>query len=421
MLNGESDLRGRQWTKLRALLTKISYTDNFNSRRLRAAGISNLASEINGWDEFIARVPFCNKEDLLQDRQEFPPFGSNFTEPPQRYTRFCQTTGTATGLPVAVIDTPESWDAMLACWRQVFKGAGVKPGERIFFAFSFGPFLGFWTAFDAAARDCLVLPGGGLSTQARLEMIARYQATTLCCTPTYALRLGEHIGAPSGISLDQIKIKRVIVAGEPGGSLPTTRERIRQLWGGAKVFDHHGMTEVGPVSFEEADNPGHLCVIEDAYFAEVIDPKTGLEVEDRDEGELVLTSLTRTASPVLRFRTGDWVCKHVMDGKLYLEGGVLGRCDDMAVIRGVNLYPSAIENVVRRFHEVAEFQIYQHTVDDMDEVELIVELESGVDEEVLERIAERLRDTFSLRIPVKPATPGSLPRFDFKAKRWRKV
>lgn len=418
---GEGDVRGRQWSKLRALLTKISYSDNFNARRLRAAGISNLASEINGLGEFIARVPFCTKDDLLNDRGEFPPFGSNFTEPPQRYTRFCQTTGTSTGQPVAVIDTPESWDAMLACWRQVYKGAGVKPGERIFFAFSFGPFLGFWSAFDAAARDCLVLPGGGLSTQARLEMIARYQATTLCCTPTYALRLGEHIGAPSGIGLDQIKIKRIIVAGEPGGSLPTTRERIKQLWGGAKVFDHHGMTEVGPVSFEEIENPGSLCVIEDAYFAEIIDPKTGHEVEDREEGELVLTTLTRTASPLLRFRTGDWVCKHLADGKLYLEGGVLGRCDDMAVIRGVNVYPSAIENVVRRFDEVAEFQIEQRTIDDMDEVELVVELEAGVDEEVLDRIADRLRDTFSLRIPVRAATPGSLPRFDFKARRWRKV
>jgi phenylacetate-CoA ligase len=261
----------------------------------------------------------------------------------------------------------------------------------------------------------MVIPGGGLSTQARLEMMARYQVTTLCCTPTYALRLGEHVGPPSGVGLTQLKVKRIIVAGEPGGSLPTTRDRLRKLWGGAKVFDHHGMTEVGPVSFEEAENPGSLRVIEDAYLAEVIDPQTGHEVDDREEGELVLTTLTRTACPLLRYRTGDWVCKHLIENKLYLEGGVLGRCDDMAVIRGVNIYPSAIENVVRRFDEVAEFQIEQHTI------EVVVELEAGVEEEVLDRIAHRLRDTFALRIPVRPATPGSLPRFDFKARRWRKV
>lgn len=116
-----------------------------------------------------------------------------------------------------------------------------------------------------------MLPGGGLSSQARLEMMARYNATALCCTPTYALRLGESIGAPSGVNLDQLSVKRIIVAGEPGGSLPTTRERIRQLWGGAKLFDHHGMSEVGPVSYEDPEMPASLCVIEDSYFAEVVD------------------------------------------------------------------------------------------------------------------------------------------------------
>ena len=413
-------LEERQWQKLKALLTKISFTDNFNSRRLHEAGIENPAS-ISGLDDFIKRVPFTTKQDVLDDRAAHTPFGSNFTEPLDRYTRFCQTTGTVTGQPLAVLDTPASWDAMLTCWRRVFEAANVKRGDRIFFAFSFGPFLGFWTAFEAAARDCLVIPGGGLSSQARLEMIARYQATVLCCTPTYALRLGENIGAPSGVNLDQIKIRRIIVAGEPGGSLPTTRRRIQELWGSAKVFDHHGMSEVGPVSFEDTDHPASLRVIEDAYFAEIIDPKTGLEVPDGGEGELVLTTLDRVASPLLRFRTGDWVCKLREGDRLYLEGGVLGRTDDMALVRGVNVYPSAIENVVRRFPEVAEFQVEQRKVDSMDEIELIVELEPGVDEEVIDRLQERLRDTLSLRIPVRATAPGSLPRFDFKARRWRRV
>ncbi len=410
-----------QWEKLYALLEKILFSENFNSRRLREQGIANQASDIKGLEDFITRVPFTFKEEILKDHLDHPPYGTNFTEPRSRYTRFAQTTGTTSGQAMAVLDTPASWDAMLACWRQVYRAAGVKPGETIFFAFSFGPFLGFWTAFEAAARDCIVIPGGGLSTKARLEMIARYGATVLCCTPTYALRLGENIGPPSGVNFDQIKIKRVIVAGEPGGCLPTTRARIKDLWGGAKVFDHHGLTEIGPVSFEDAEHPASLCVMEDAYLSEVIDPATGLEVMDGDEGELVLTTLDRTTNPLLRYRTGDWVCKHLINGRLYLEGGVLGRTDDMAVIRGVNIYPSAIENVVRRFAEVAEFQVEQRKVDAMDEITLLVELEPGVDEEVIDRIQERLRDTFSLRIPVKSSPPGSLPRFDFKARRWRKV
>ncbi|HSJ01785.1 MAG TPA: AMP-binding protein, partial [Verrucomicrobium sp.] len=347
-------------------------------------------------------------------------FGSNFTEPLEQYTRFCQTTGTASGQPMAVLDTPVSWESMLACWRKVYRAAGVKAGDRIFFAFSFGPFLGFWTAFEAASRDCLVLPGGGLSSQARLEMMARYQATVLCCTPTYALRLGETIGAPSGIGLDQLSVKRIIVAGEPGGSLPTTRERIRSLWGGAALFDHHGMSEVGPVSYEDPEMPASLCVIEDAYFAEVVDA-SGREVADGDEGELILTTLDRAACPLFRYRTGDWVCKTERNGKLFLEGGVLSRCDDMVVIRGVNIYPSAIENIVHRYDEIAEFQIEQHRVDAMEEITLVVELEAGVDESVIGRLQDRLKDTFALRIPVKVAPQGSLPRFEFKARRWRKV
>ena len=415
------DLREKQWGKLHALIEKILYSDNFNSRRLRESGIARQASDISGLDDFIARVPFTTKEEILKDHREHPPYGTNFTEPLSRYTRFAQTTGTVTGQPMAVLDTPASWDAMLTCWRQVYRAAGVKPGDTIFFAFSFGPFLGFWTAFEAAARDCIVIPGGGLSTKARLEMMARYGATVLCCTPTYALRLGENIGPPSGVGQDQIKIKRIIVAGEPGGSLPTTRTRIRELWGGAQVFDHHGLTEIGPVSFEDADHPASLCVIEDSYLAEVIDPATGCGVMDGEEGELVLTTLDRATSPLLRYRTGDWVCKHLINGRLYLEGGVLGRTDDMAVIRGVNIYPSAIENVVRRFAEVAEFQIEQRKVNSMDEITLLVELEPGVEEEVIESIQTRLHDTFSLRIPVLLSPPGSLPRFDFKARRWRKV
>ncbi len=412
-------LRDRQWDKMRRLLARVGATDNFNARRLREHGVE--PEGITSLQDFTARVPFSTKADLLQDRLLHPPFGSNFTEPLERYTRYCQTSGTQTGTPMIVLDTPVSWESMLACWRQVYRAAGVKPGDRIFFAFSFGPFLGFWTAFEAAARDCLVIPGGGQSTNARLETMARCGATVLCCTPTYALRLGENIGAPSGIGLDQLKVRRVIVAGEPGGSIPVVRERLQELWGGAKVFDHHGLSEIGPVSYEDPAHPSSLCVIEDAYFAEVLDPHTGTPVEEGDEGELVLTTLDRTASPLIRYCTGDWVSPHVVDDRLYLEGGVLGRVDDMAVIRGVNVYPSALENIIRRFPEVAEFQVEQHKVESMDEIQLIVELEPGAEASVIGRLQDRLKDTFSLRIPVREAAHGALPRFDFKARRWRKV
>ncbi|MDB6140150.1 MAG: phenylacetate--CoA ligase family protein [Verrucomicrobiaceae bacterium] len=394
-----------QETKLAALLGKLPAATGFNQRY---AGMQALAS-----------LPFTCKEDLLADRLAFPPFGSALTEPLAHYTRFCQTSGTSTGQPMAWIDTPQSWEAMLNCWRWVYRGAQLQKGvDRVFFAFSFGPFLGFWTAFEASATDYLTIPGGGLSSQARLEAMARYQATVLCCTPTYALRLGESIGALSGVSLDQLSVRKVIVAGEPGGNVPGVRERIEKLWN-ARVFDHHGMTEVGPVSFESVELPGHLQVIEEAYLAEIIDPRTGAEVAEGECGEMVVTTLDRTACPLIRYRTGDWVKKRRIGGRLCLEGGVLGRVDEMVVIRGVNVYPSAVEAVVRQFAEVAEFQVEQHKVEAMDEIRVLVELlpEAGAD--LVRRLEARLRDTFSMRIPVQLAV--NLPRYEFKARRWVKV
>ena len=396
------------------MLERVFASDNFNSRRLRAAGFPDPAACLAN----PTALPFTTKAEVLADHLAHPPFGSALTEPLASYTRFCQTSGTSTGQPMAWIDTAESWEAMLKCWRRVFAEAGCKAGEdRVFFAFSFGPFLGFWTAFEASASDYLAIPGGGLSSQARLQVMARYEATVLCCTPTYALRLGEQIGGESGVELDQLKVRKIVVAGEPGGNVPAVRERIEKLWN-AKVFDHHGMTEVGPVSFESAQQPGSLEIIEEAYHAEIIDPETQLEVADGEQGELVLTTLTRTACPLIRYRTGDWVKKRLVNGRLRLEGGVLGRVDEMVVIRGVNIYPSAIESVVREFEGIAEFQIQQRKVDAMDELELHIELQPDVASELVKHLEQKLRDTFSMRIPVRVVE--TLPRHEFKAKRWIK-
>lgn len=416
--DARANLRSDTWRKLHALLCEMSTAGGFYAQKLAAAGVQIKA--LQELEDFLARVPWTTKEELLADRLAHPPYGSNLLRPVAEYTRFCQTSGTSSGQPMAWLDTPASWQSMLSCWRRVYEAAELKKGsDSIFFAFSFGPFLGFWTAFEAAAWDYLVLPSGGLSSQARLEMMARYQATVLCCTPTYALRLGELIGTAGAPGLEAMRVKKILVAGEPGGSVPEVRARIEKLWH-AQVFDHHGMTEVGPVSYETRALPMCLQVIEEAYLAEVVDPVTGKEVAEGGLGELVLTTLDRAACPLLRYRTGDWVRKRFHAGRLVLEGGVLGRVDEMVVVRGVNVYPSAVEAVVRQFPEVEEFIVEQRKVDDMDELELLVELapEHHIQVKALE---SRLRDTFSLRIPVRLAAPGSLPRHEFKARRWRKV
>lgn len=410
-------LRLLQWRRLRAVLECVQASTGLITEKMRAVGVE--PSGITSLEDFVSRVPLLTKKEILDDHVAHPSFGTLITEALPNYKHFCQTSGTSSGHPMAWVDTDASWSAMLDCWQRVFLAAGLVPVvDRVFFAFSFGPFLGFWTAFEAAKRDYLAIPGGGLSSQSRLGVMARYAATTLCCTPTYALRLGECIGAQSGVHLQDLSIRKIIVAGEPGGGIPEVRARIEQLWQ-ARVYDHHGMTEIGPVSFETTALPGYLHVIEEAYFAEVLDPQTGMEVPDGECGELVLTNLTRLACPLLRYRTGDWVRKRLVDGRLLLVGGILSRIDDMIVIRGVNVYPSAIEAVVRKFPEIDEFMVQQHKIDSMDEIEVLVEIEDEAAPLVVKKLESRLRDTFSLRIPVRHVAAASLPRHEFKAKRWR--
>jgi phenylacetate-CoA ligase len=399
-----------QLDNLRAVLRAILPANPFHSERLRGTG---LTPDVASLDEFADRSPLTTKDDLVEDQHNNPPYGSNHTEPLSAYTRFCQTSGT-TAEPIAILDTPESWDWMLANWAQIYAAADVQPGVTVYFAFSFGPFLGFWTAFEAAAKcGFRCLPGGGLTSAARLRAMIRHRAQVLCCTPTYALHLAE-VGASEGIDLRETSIKKIIVAGEPGGSIPAVRKRIRDLWFGAAVLDHYGMTEVGPVAYERLGEPGHLRVIESSYFAEIIDPKTTKPVAIGEPGELVLTTLGRTACPLLRYRTGDLVRRAATEG-FVLDGGIMGRTDDMVVVRGVNIYPAAVDSVVREVPAIGEYRVHITHRGEMTELTLEAEAESPAAIHQLERA---LTDAFTLRIPVAQATNGTLPRFELKARRW---
>jgi phenylacetate-CoA ligase len=414
-----ADIESLQTERLRALLGELRVGNAFYPDRLAKAGLGEAPTLA----EFVAKMPFTSKMDLVWDREEFPPYGSNLTYPISRYSRFCQSSGTTRG-PLPSLDTAESWSAMLDCWDRVYEAAGVGPGEKIFFAFSFGPFLGFWTAFESATRrGNLSIPGGGLSSKARLQAMVAHEVEVLCCTPTYAMRLGELFAAHANDETATYRLKKIIVAGEPGGSMPEVRRRLSDLWKGARVFDHHGMTETGPVTYEHPDKPLALCVIEEAYFAEIIDRETQTEVAPGQKGELVLTTLTRTACPLLRYRTGDLVEKAYFTPAggapiLYLEGGILGRVDEMVVIRGVNVYPTAVEKIIRGFPEVVEFQVVQTTRQSMAELEVMIEADGKARPDLAERVQRELADAFTLRIPVKMVEAGELPRFEFKSRRW---
>jgi phenylacetate-CoA ligase len=413
------DLLAHQWRRLAPVLSQIAESNPFYRRKWKAAGIEPRA--IRDWTEF-GRLPFTTKTELSQDQEAHPPFGSNLTYPLDRYTRMHQTSGT-TGRPIRWLDTAESWDWWIRCWTFVYRAAGVGAGDRIYFAFSFGPFIGFWAGFDATRQiGALAIPGGGLNTPLRIQALIATQATVLVCTPSYALRLAE-VARETGVDTAALGVRATIHAGEPGASIPSTRRRIETAWG-ARCIDHTGLTEVGATGFTCAAGALHLN--ESEFIAEVLDPATGAVLQS-GEGELVLTNLGREGSPVIRYRTGDRVRllnTRCACGRTFarLDGGVLGRVDDMLVVRGINVFPSAIEEVVRRFECVNEFRVEVRRREEMADLRVVVEIDepnwgAAMVTSALDQMREALRMACGIRIETAAVGAGALPRFQLKAKR----
>jgi phenylacetate-CoA ligase len=419
-------LASRSADRLTRLIQTVYGRNPFYTQKFDAAGLHPSRLQLPA---DFATLPLTTKDELVADQRAFPPWGTNLTESLDHYTRYNQTSSTM-GEPLRWLDTNESWQWMLDCWKAVYGAARVDARDRIFFPFSFGPFLGFWTAFEAGCQvDAHCIPAGGMSSQARLALIDTLKPTVICCTPTYGLRLLEVASElrDGKADLESSSVRMLIVAGEPGGSVASTRQRLEHGWG-ARVIDHHGLTEVGPVSFECWESPGGLHVNEDEYVCEVLALGGDREVADGERGELVLTNLGRAASPLIRYRTGDVVIRrrgrcHCGRTFARLEGGILARVDDMVNVRGVNVYPSAVEAIVRRFDEIAEYRATVGSNGALSELSLEIELSPGVgsDTAVTERLGAALRDTLGLTVPLRIVDRGVLPRFEMKARRFVKT
>jgi phenylacetate-CoA ligase len=409
----------QQRRRLAALVEAIRGRNAFYTRKLDAAGVDAAAIARHG----IAALPFTTKAELIADQDAHAPWGTAHSEPLAAYTRYHQTSST-TGRPLRWLDTNASWQWALDCWKSVFAAARVAPGDRVLFAFSFGPFLGFWTAFEAGCQiGAHCVPGGGMSSHQRLALIDAVQPSVLLCTPTYALRLAEVAEADaSHRALRAGPVRTIIVAGESGGSLPAVRARIERAWG-ARVIDHYGLTEVGPVAFEGWDRPGGLYVNEAEFVAEVLGADDR-PVADGEMGELVLTNLGRTASPVIRYRTGDVVRPRTAPcacgpAYLWLEGGILARADDMVTIRGVNVYPTAVDEVVRAHPEVTEFRATVARDTAMLHLDVEIEVRPGADADtVVETVSRALKEALGLTVTVRAVAANALPRFEMKARRF---
>ena len=413
-----------QRDKLTNMLRAILPTNRFLQRKLR--GVLDPADPRAADQLALTDIPFTTRDELERDQAENAPYGTNLSYPLKDYTRLHQTSGSLAG-PLRWLDRNEDWLWWHKLWSAIYGAAGLTSKDRFLFPFSFGPFIGFWSAFETAvALGNLSLPAGGMSTKARLQYALANGATVICCTPTYALRMAE-VAAEEAIDIRNSPIRALIVAGEPGGSILETRRRIESAFN-ARVFDHAGMTEIGAFAFECLEAPGGLHINEAEFIAEITDPLTGRALPDEQTGELVLTNLGRWGMPLIRYRTGDLtrltrgICPC---GRSFarLNGGVLGRIDDRVIIRGNNVYPAAIEAILRQFDGVAEYQV------EIDEsaalTDLMIRIEPMPNAEnpaaLCEAIADAVRDALHFRPTVSLAPTGSLPRFEMKSKRWTRV
>lgn len=397
-------LEAHQLARLNGLLAAILPKNEFYAAKLGRGPLrlANLAQ--------LAELPFTTKEELVASSAG----AGNRTFRPEQYVRFHQTSGTS-GRPLPVYDTADDWRWWIDCWQYVLDAAEIAADDRALLAFSFGPFVGFWSAFDALVdRRALVIPSGGMTSLARLDLIKRTGATALFCTPTYALRLAE-VAAEHHVDLASLPVRNIVVAGEPGGSLSAVRERIERVWHG-RVIDHAGATEIGPWGYGDAAGTG-LHVLETEFIAEFLGVGSNAPA-DGEVAELVLTSLGRIGSPVIRYRTGDLVrptwTNQGSNRFVLLAGGILGRVDQMLVIRGVNVFPSSIEQILHSFPEVVEYRLTARKRGAMDE--LVVEVEDHLQQP--DRIAHELRLRLGLTVEVRLAPAMSLPRVDGKGRRF---
>ena len=405
-----------QLYRLREMLVPVLATNAFYRQKLTEAGITQ-PNDVQTLDDY-RQLPFTTKEELSTDQVSRPPYGTNLTFPLEHYTCLHRTSGT-TGSPLRWLDTAESWDWWGKCWGEIYREAGVTSADRLMIAFSFGPFIGFWSAYHGAQQlGALTIPNGGMTSEQRIRAILSNDVTVLIATPTYALRLAE-VAEQEGINLSETSSVRVTIhAGEPGASLPATKERIETRWG-ARTYDHAGATEVGAWGVMCEPQAG-IHLNENEFICEVLNPETG---DPADEGELVITNLGRVGTPVIRYRTGDYVklksgaCECGRASRV-LDGGVIGRIDNALIIRGLNVYPATLENIILKFSEVQEFAGRVYGTGTLDELEIQIESTNSNPNDTATAVAAAIRDDLGLRANVKTVPLGTLPRYELKSKRF---
>jgi phenylacetate-CoA ligase len=418
-------LQGLQVKKFKRIFEWGYNNSPFYKKLYKDAGME--PGDIKSYED-IKRVPKIDKG-MLRDVQNRPPFpyGDMLAVPLTEVTEFRQTSGT-TGTPVYQADTWQDWEWWAESWAYILYAQGYRSTDRIFIPFGYNIFVAFWAGHYAAEKvGCEVVPGGVLDTEARIMKMKELRCNGFMATPTYVLGMAD-TARKIGIDPRSIGIQKITCAGEPGASIPTTKARIEEAWG-AKVYDHIGATEIGAWSYMCADQPPGLHVNEALFLVEIEDLDTGeIITQPGKNGKMIITAFDRMAKPCIRFDSKDvirWADYTCTCGRTFriIDGGVVGRSDDITKVKGVLLAPTAIEEVVRSFKELSdEYEVVVTKKGDIDDILLKIEIKTGLEGEkdaILNRLKDELRVKTNLGYKIEVHPFGSLPRYEVKAKRFK--
>ena len=391
------------------------YKASFDAAGVHPDDVKSLAD--------IRRFPSIEKKVLRERQEALPPFG-DLVAVPERDIVYISASSGSTGVPTASPFTAQDFDDWMDYEARQFWSSGLRPDDRYCHSLNFSLFVGGPCVLGAQKLGALSIHAGTVPSERLLAIAKQFQATAIWTTPSYAWYLGE-TAIKEGIDPKKdLAIKRIFVAGEPGGSIPETRQRIEALWG-AKVYDYYGLSDIFGSCAGMCEEQHGLHWAEDHILVEVLDPETQEPVAEGERGELVLTTLKKSARPMIRFRTGDIVsftneacgCGRTSQRML----GTHGRLDDMLIIKGVNIFPSDIEAIARKDHDLSgEYKLIVERDNHLDTLTVEIEraaVDASKDAELASRFAGHLKSItgVSARIVILP--PDTLPRATHKAKR----
>jgi phenylacetate-CoA ligase len=417
-----AELDALHLNKLQKLADYVYEYSAFYRRKFDEIGLK--PAHITSLDEYKRLVPIIDKADFIALQQERPPYGDTIAVPLEMVAHHVETSG-STGVPLAVPYTAYDTERVGESWTYGFWAHGIRPSDTFYFAFNWGNFAGFWSCYFGARRmGCRVISGGGANSEGHIENILRLKPTVLISTPTFAVRLAQ-VAEEMGVDLRDSSINYTYHAGEPGPfALPAMKARIDEAWG-ADAGELLGIAEIEAFAPGCAHRDG-VHVNEMNVFCWSVNPDTGEEVGDGEIGENIITSYTYSGQPLLNYRSHDLVRRRsdCSCGVTWtkLDGVVLGRTDFMITVRGTNVYPTAVENILGAADGVSPyFQLVLDRVAENDRMTVEFEPDKGTPESEWPAIAQRVSETIHrqlhVRLEVKPMAPESLPRYDLKTRR----